>query len=1045
MTDSLKLAEMQRTSIEFERQRHLANWFIKSSPHMATPTSPMNGSGAPSTNGAANSSSSTTQQQQQQIITTSSGNGTKNGTITTTNPLFFIMPNSSNGNHHHSSSHHQASATVAVTAANVVGNSSGGGATPSGKQTGVGVGGGGVSASSHHSHHHPGMGAQEGRKPKLRRFNSHDTSANMFSVADFENARLARRNEIELKQRMQQQRMKMNSLSSGGDCSTGDSKGSKYSNDSQTDPLPAEVFLDRYSLPRVVRISYKMKFSHETLQSSSSNGSSTSTQSSTASSSASVGQSNNNNNNNHHHHNQHHHNANNGNGNNNNKSNSDFLKENGELFLLYRLIQQRHIYHGHNAKTGVAHRKKGVMIPQEFPGYFSLINEKGVPTATLYTTLIQLVRERVYKFVSVDNLPAFTESQSAEGYAARPQYIKTTARGGQVFRLLAVFEDGKQQDSSASSNKISSNSGREKEKGRYAQLLNENRQVLYVSLSTKGKFYEIEPGVPQILQKINSNSEAQSKKVNPDCVHRITALIAPNKELPMTIRYISGPTGTANSIPENLTISRITMENVVIACPIESVEAQNPLHLRKLHITPEMILVKYLLGFENEQRMLANQNVQNILKFCQFNCDQFLKMVEVEVLHRPERSGSKSRVDGLKILKPLNFPKLLRREKTSIAHEKEDSIIFLSKNDLANMEAKDEQKQSSSSGHNRISEKMKVFQSTKKKWFRRNDKHTSLTSLDLDVQAKRMSMERYNDMSKMLQERFGANLETESISERSTSEIGITDQTDSKKPPLQKSLSLQEVDLVGKPDLLPKNFTESNDTMNDHEQDYDGDGDVENKPPQSFITQKLYTEFYVKTRQYSKSSSSLHQLLHFSVPQKMNVIETKNKNQLKEPKTPTSKKLEFNIGEEVTTTGFNAASPSAILDDLPYSSVRDSLLLSSDESSNELCSPNPANMALNLIDHTKENIYAEICHGDTVTITNANSGFRIESFSTNNQTTSTSIGVSDYGSVAGPSAVSRVQINCSNSPVLGSRPNINRSSTTATTTVEEDNIYNTLK
>lgn len=39
MTDSLKLAEMQRTNIEFERQRHLANWLIKSSPHMATPQS----------------------------------------------------------------------------------------------------------------------------------------------------------------------------------------------------------------------------------------------------------------------------------------------------------------------------------------------------------------------------------------------------------------------------------------------------------------------------------------------------------------------------------------------------------------------------------------------------------------------------------------------------------------------------------------------------------------------------------------------------------------------------------------------------------------------------------------------------------------------------------------------------------------------------------------------------------------------------------------------------------------------------------------------
>lgn len=68
-----------------------------------------------------------------------------------------------------------------------------------------------------------------GHKPKLRRFTS-QSSSNMFSVDDFENARLARRNELELKQR-QLNRYKVNSLSSGGDCSTGDSKGSKFSNE----------------------------------------------------------------------------------------------------------------------------------------------------------------------------------------------------------------------------------------------------------------------------------------------------------------------------------------------------------------------------------------------------------------------------------------------------------------------------------------------------------------------------------------------------------------------------------------------------------------------------------------------------------------------------------------------------------------------------------------------------------------------------------------------------------------------------------------------
>lgn len=167
MTDSLKLAKMQRTSLEYERQRHLAHWLIRSSPHMTKPPPP-------------NAS----------IKVTQSKLGKSGGTINH-NPLFFVAKvNHSGGN------------LSAISRSQVFTS-----------QTNLPL---------------QMITGQDGHKPKLRRFNSNDTSANMFSVAEFENARLARRNELELKQR---QRYKMNSLSSGGDCSTGDSKGSKFSND----------------------------------------------------------------------------------------------------------------------------------------------------------------------------------------------------------------------------------------------------------------------------------------------------------------------------------------------------------------------------------------------------------------------------------------------------------------------------------------------------------------------------------------------------------------------------------------------------------------------------------------------------------------------------------------------------------------------------------------------------------------------------------------------------------------------------------------------
>lgn len=58
------------------------------------------------------------------------------------------------------------------------------------------------------------------------------------------------------------------------------------------------------------------------------------------------------------------------------------------------------------------------------PGYFSLINDKGAPTATLYTTITKLVREKVYKFLSVDNLTAYTESQSSGEFSFDSKIIK---------------------------------------------------------------------------------------------------------------------------------------------------------------------------------------------------------------------------------------------------------------------------------------------------------------------------------------------------------------------------------------------------------------------------------------------------------------------------------------------------------------------------------------------------------------------------------------------------------------------------------------------
>lgn len=189
MTDSIKLSELHRTNIEYERQRHLANWFIKSSPHMAKPVPTSTPTKSQQKLAAKNGGicPQPAQQQQHQQQSSSAQQSQQQ-------PLFFV------GKVPHG---------VSVPLNTVAGPYA---AAPPPPPPPIQI-----------------QSTPIGHKPKLRRFTS-QSSSNMFSVDDFENARLARRNELELKQR-QLNRYKMNSLSSGGDCSTGDSKGSKFSND----------------------------------------------------------------------------------------------------------------------------------------------------------------------------------------------------------------------------------------------------------------------------------------------------------------------------------------------------------------------------------------------------------------------------------------------------------------------------------------------------------------------------------------------------------------------------------------------------------------------------------------------------------------------------------------------------------------------------------------------------------------------------------------------------------------------------------------------
>ncbi|CRK89732.1 CLUMA_CG003475, isoform A [Clunio marinus] len=343
MTDAIKLTDMlQQRTIDYERQRHLANWLIESSPHMPKPSQ----------------FQQPQHKKQKKIFTNSIFHDS----------FFFLSKFGSTQAQSTEQEHQIIQSPAPITSSQAIGQASIQQQQQHPQHTNLSKSSTVFTSSQTNLPLQIVQSSRDGNKAKLRRFNSHDTSANMFSVADFENARLARRNELELVR--QKQRYKMNSLSSGCDSSTGDSKGSKLSNESKSEPMSAESFLDRYSLPRIARLITSKSFCDDQHKQQSQHGNQ---------SNSILGKSKKLSSANHHHHHVHQQSSINSNqttattniSNSNEMNCSNDIKSdnnnNGELFLLYRHLKKYKVYHAVNAKNGT-NRKKGIKIPQDFTG-----------------------------------------------------------------------------------------------------------------------------------------------------------------------------------------------------------------------------------------------------------------------------------------------------------------------------------------------------------------------------------------------------------------------------------------------------------------------------------------------------------------------------------------------------------------------------------------------------------------------------------------------------------------------------------------------------
>lgn len=123
------------------------------------------------------------------------------------------------------------------------------------------------------------------------------------------------------------------------------------------------------------------------------------------------------------------------------------------------------------------------------------------------------------------------------------QYLKTQVKSGQLFQLRAVFQHKDRPDNGRNSTRSSriSRSARDKDlANRYAQLVSQNNQELYVPLTAKGEFYEIHSSMKAKLCFPGMLDKTGPLALDKDCLYRITHLLR-RVALPIKVKLVTGP------------------------------------------------------------------------------------------------------------------------------------------------------------------------------------------------------------------------------------------------------------------------------------------------------------------------------------------------------------------------------------------------------------------------------------------------------------------------------------------------------------------------
>ncbi|KAG7300994.1 hypothetical protein JYU34_015357 [Plutella xylostella] len=751
---------------------------------------------------------------------------------------------------------------------------------------------------------------------------------------------------------------------------------------------------------------------------------------------------------------------------------------------------------------------KPLYIPDSYDGWFSACGCRGGALASPRGSIAALVRARAYALVSPRAISAYRARPATDTGRVGAQYERAVSRPGTPLRLAGVFADG----SKARAPK-------------YAQLIDPQGSELFVPLNTKGELYEVCP--EELSPAEWGAAEAAAPPEAETRAHRLPHLLGlwrlPQR---VRLIAGTVPIEMAHDVGDDLLLRAAVTEPVLVMCTLAEPgapgsPAKDPrLHKEALQLLPlntHLRVRRTQLGFDSEKRMFLSSRLQKALTFCQLNVDNWIRQISyantstlgkaktaedlIREDHEPVKfeKERKFTLQGLKIDTSRLFGKSERVLK-DMPDETEGSIIFLSKNELEHMnydvysddEAKEdkheEEKVKNEDQEQFSNDKMHVFREDsshpkRNKWFKNlkllksteklteekltvienSEKYRDIKDPFDPLGEKHSSIERYQDMAKLIEDRFGASRKNDGTAEKShsykslttsSSEMGTSHcSSNPKKQVLTKSVSVQtgipdspytedsginmkhgrknlSVDQINycgsmesdsssgrklksldenmlkksaasksstnlerrqriQPDLIPEKGMVKSESYNQIQSCEEinmfgvgsmyNDSDFEiNYKQHSYITEKLCSEFHVKTKKVlSKSTSNL---LHPKRPTEKkdasnsNSMPTKTergndvdklmnfRKKIDKPRAPTPKsELEE---EELTAVDISEEEPQIqvklrrsissiqkrklpVIEDLPYGQVADAVHV---EEEKEVDS-----------DSSSDNIYAEIC------------------------------------------------------------------------------------